>query len=70
MKLISVVTPCYNEQANIRQLHTQIQAVFAKLPGYAYEHICIDNASSDETVAILRERLLPPLPWLQFLPGL
>ncbi len=55
MKLISVVTPCYNEQANIRQLHTQIQAVFAKLPGYAYEHICIDNASSDETVAILRE---------------
>ena len=55
MPLISVVTPCYNEQDNIRELHAQIKVVFSKLPGYAYEHICIDNASSDGTVAILRE---------------
>lgn len=55
MKLISVVTPCYNEEGNVRGLRDQIKAVFAQLPGYDYEHICIDNNSSDGTVAVLRE---------------
>ena len=55
MKTISVVTPCYNEEHNVRELHAQIKAAFAKLPGYSYEHICIDNASKDRTVEVLRE---------------
>src|SRR4051794_2373693 len=55
MKRITVVTPCYNEEANVRDLHAQVKAVFAKHPGYAYEHLFIDNASKDCTVAILRE---------------
>lgn len=55
MKLISVVTPCYNEEQNIRELHSQIQRVFSNLPKYAYEHICIDNASQDDTLQVLRE---------------
>jgi glycosyltransferase involved in cell wall biosynthesis len=55
MKLISVVTPCYNEEDNIRSLHAQVKEVFAGLPGYSYEHLVIDNASKDGTVAILRE---------------
>lgn len=55
MKTISVVTPCYNEEHNVRELHAQIKAAFATLPGYAYEHICIDNASKDRTVEVLRE---------------
>ena len=50
MKLISVVTPCLNEEANVRELHARIAAVFAGLPGYDYEHIFIDNASTDATV--------------------
>jgi glycosyltransferase involved in cell wall biosynthesis len=54
MKLISVVTPCYNEEDNVAALHARIKDAFALLPGYAYEHICIDNASTDRTVAILR----------------
>ena len=54
-KTISVVTPCYNEAGNVRALHAQIRDVFAALPEYDYEHICIDNASKDQTVATLRE---------------
>jgi glycosyltransferase involved in cell wall biosynthesis len=54
-KRISVVTPCYNEEENVRELSRRIQAVFADLPQYDYEHILIDNASSDSTAAILRE---------------
>lgn len=53
-KLISIVTPCYNESQNIEELHERIAAVMQKLP-YEYEHICIDNSSNDNTVAKLRK---------------
>jgi polyisoprenyl-phosphate glycosyltransferase len=52
-KLLSIVTPCYNEGENIEELYERIVAVMAKLP-YDYEHICIDNASTDDTVAKLK----------------
>jgi glycosyltransferase involved in cell wall biosynthesis len=54
-KLISVVTGCYNEEDNVRELSQRIKAVFAALPSYDYEHILIDNASTDRTPQILRE---------------
>ena len=55
MALISVVTPCYNEEENVREVYAQVKHVFDDLGNYAYEHIFIDNASKDKTVAILRE---------------
>jgi glycosyltransferase involved in cell wall biosynthesis len=55
MKLISIVTPCYNEEENVRELYQQVKQVFAALPQYQYEHIFIDNASTDKTVARLKE---------------
>lgn len=50
MKLISIVTPCYNEEENVELLYARIKAVFESLPKYRYEHIFIDNASTDKTV--------------------
>lgn len=47
--LISIVTPCYNEEENIDELHQRITAVMRAL-SYDYEHILIDNCSSDGTV--------------------
>jgi glycosyltransferase involved in cell wall biosynthesis len=55
MKFISVVSPCYNEEGNIEALTGRVREVFAGLPQYRYEHIIIDNHSSDRTVEILRE---------------
>ena len=54
MRLISIVTPCYNEKDNIEILYTQIAQVMSNLPDYEYEHIFIDNASTDGTIEILR----------------
>ena len=54
MKCITVVTPCYNEAENVAELYRQVKATFAGLPRYTYEHLFIDNASSDDTVEILR----------------
>jgi glycosyltransferase involved in cell wall biosynthesis len=53
-KLISIVTPCYNEEDNIDELYQRIAAVMATQP-YDYEHICIDNASTDGTLGKLKE---------------
>jgi glycosyltransferase involved in cell wall biosynthesis len=54
MKLISVVSPCYNEEGNIEILTERVRELFANLPQYRYEHIIIDNHSTDRTVDILR----------------
>ncbi len=53
-KLISVVTPCYNEEENVEEVYRRVKAVFAAATDYCYEHIFIDNASRDNTRAILR----------------
>jgi glycosyltransferase involved in cell wall biosynthesis len=54
MKLISVVTPCHNEEENVAELYNKVKDVFAGLKDYRYEHIFIDNASGDNTVNILK----------------
>src|SRR5512139_3453061 len=55
MKLVSVVTPCYNEEENVREVYEQVKRVFDDLNDFAHEHIFIDNASKDKTVAILKD---------------
>lgn len=54
-KKISVVSPAYNEEGNLTPLVERVRAVFATLPQYDYEHIIIDNASTDGTVAELKQ---------------
>lgn len=53
-KIITVVTPCYNEEDNVEELFRQTAAVFAGLPEVDYEHLFIDNCSTDRTVELLR----------------
>jgi glycosyltransferase involved in cell wall biosynthesis len=53
-KLISIVTPAYNEESNIKKLCLDIAVEMKKL-GYAYEHIVIDNKSTDLTASILKD---------------
>ena len=48
-KLLSIVTPCFNEEENVDELAQRIASVMASLP-YDYEHIFIDNQSTDRTV--------------------
>ena len=55
MRTISVVTPCYNEEQNVEELYRRVKAAIAAIGGYRYEHIFIDNASRDNTVAVLRQ---------------
>ncbi|MCF7363426.1 glycosyltransferase [Vibrio diazotrophicus] len=54
MKKISVISPCFNEEQNVEELYRRVKYEFDKLDGYCYEHIFIDNASTDSTVDILK----------------
>jgi len=52
--LISVVTPTFNEEKNIKTLVYSVKEEMSKL-NYQYEHIIIDNCSTDSTQSIIKE---------------
>ena len=54
-KKISILTPCFNEEENVVPLYETIARIMESIDGYDYEHIYIDNASTDGTVPKLRE---------------
>ena len=53
-KLISIVTPTFNEESNIEKLSNDI-SIEMRNSNYDYEHIIIDNNSTDSTIDILRK---------------
>jgi glycosyltransferase involved in cell wall biosynthesis len=56
MKKISVITGVYNEEATVSVAYEVIQKEFSKLSSkYDYEHIFMDNCSTDQTLSILKE---------------
>ncbi|MEN3068227.1 glycosyltransferase family 2 protein [Uliginosibacterium sediminicola] len=52
--MLSVISPCYNEEANVEELYRRVMAVLAQYPQYDFEYVFIDNASTDGTVARLK----------------
>jgi glycosyltransferase involved in cell wall biosynthesis len=55
-KLLSVVTPCYNEELTVEECYEAVRRICEEqLPGYDYEHIFCDNASTDATPGLLRD---------------
>src|SRR5436309_1172951 len=54
MKLISIITPCFNEEDNVVQIYEAVKNIFINYSHYHYEHIFIDNASTDSTLIKLK----------------
>ena len=55
-KLISIITPCYNEEDSIVQCYETIKNLFSSsLQDYEFEHIFCDNASTDRSLDLLKE---------------
>ncbi|HEX7833410.1 MAG TPA: glycosyltransferase, partial [Thermoanaerobaculia bacterium] len=54
-KTVTIVSGTFNEEANLRTLHEEVRKVMESIEEVEYEHLIIDNASTDNTAAILRE---------------
>lgn len=52
---ISIVTPGYNEAENLEDLSLAIKNIMQEFPDFEYEHIYIDNASTDNSADLLRD---------------
>ena len=53
--LLSVVVPCYNEEAVLRETHAHLVAVLEQLEELRFEILYVDDGSRDATLKILRE---------------
>ncbi len=54
MKSVTILTPCFNEEENVDEVYRRVREQFVAMGRYRYEHIFIDNFSSDRTVEILK----------------
>jgi|WetSurMetagenome_2_1015567.scaffolds.fasta_scaffold64017_4 polyisoprenyl-phosphate glycosyltransferase len=55
MTFISIMTPCYNEEENLRAVYDRVRQAMSGLPDYDYEHVFVDNDSKDASQDIIRE---------------
>lgn len=54
-KLISIVSPVYNEQEGIKWFHDSLLDVLAKQKKYVFEIIYVNDGSSDKSLVALKE---------------
>ena len=53
-RMITILTPCFNEVDNVEELVDAIINIGKKIPDIKMKHLFIDNASTDGTVQKLR----------------
>lgn len=54
-KKITILNPCFNEEENVGLMYEAIKNIMSELPQYDYEHIFVDNCSTDRTFEILKK---------------
>lgn len=52
-KIVSIVTPFFNEGGNVELFQQSLLQVIAEVPNIFFEIICVDDGSSDDTLARL-----------------
>ena len=59
--LLSIIVPCYNEDAVLRTTHERLAEVLRQMPEFDYELIFVNDGSADETQSVLNHlHLLDP----------
>jgi polyisoprenyl-phosphate glycosyltransferase len=57
-KKISIISPCLNEIATIEKCISNVTELFSNLKSYDYEHIIVDNGSTDGSREIIEKLAL------------
>ncbi|RYF76652.1 MAG: glycosyltransferase [Comamonadaceae bacterium] len=53
-RMVSIVVPCYNECAVLDEFLARLRAVLQRLEGFDFEIVCVDDGSTDGTLALLQ----------------
>ena len=54
MKNITILVPCYNEEAVLHQFYERVQSVIENIEGCDFRYLFINDGSTDSTLDILR----------------
>ena len=52
---ISLIVPCYNEEASLSSFYGELNTVSASMPDYEFEYLFIDDGSRDNTLGIIKD---------------
>jgi glycosyltransferase involved in cell wall biosynthesis len=53
-KLVSILIPCYNEQASLPTLYTELSKVINELSDYVFEIFFVNDGSKDNTLDLIK----------------
>ena len=54
MKTITILVPCYNEEAVLQQFYERVQSVITNITDYDFRYLFVNDGSTDSTLDILR----------------
>ena len=54
MNTVTILIPCYNEQASLGDLHQALTQLMAQQPGYQWQVLFINDVSKDNTLSIIK----------------
>lgn len=54
MREVTILVPCFNEEAVLEAFYEAVRSVTAGLPAYGFRFLFVDDGSQDGTLAILR----------------
>ena len=55
MKTITILVPCYNEEAVLKKFYDRVQSVIKKISDYEFAYLFINDGSNDQTLEIMRQ---------------
>lgn len=55
MKRVTIVVPCYNEEASLPRLYEALTAFMEQEPNYDWEILMIDDGSADGTLSLIKQ---------------
>lgn len=55
MKKITILIPCYNEEASLPYLYEELKRLMSELSNYAFELLFVNDGSKDRTLELLKQ---------------
>ena len=55
MKIITILIPCYNEEASLPYLYEELKRLMSELSNYAFELLFVNDGSKDRSLELLKQ---------------